>query len=698
MTRSSFHPEGTVASTYTYSSPRADVRSGGAASLVGSMAALAAALDIDDAIFFLAWELLGFQPKLDTPQDQRAALMLLLATLVATKQGSSCLPLPHGLSLVLSSILSPQVRELLGLEAEDELVSPIMRLVEGGRLDALVSYVGDERFTPLVLDAHKLYHQRMHHHESRLIEALTSRFGSQTPSIQTDGISDLLDLIWDGPHSMSLTPEQRYAVLTAAHLPWTVITGGPGTGKTSIIVAILRLMVRLGVDPAHLALAAPTGKAANRMIESIEHQLHSLGTLTPADASLLQRLAKPKTLHRLLGYSKYSGNYLHHEHHPIDARLLVIDEASMIDMFLMERLLRALAPDTHVIFLGDVDQLPSVDAGAVLRDVAHPHGHTLTPWLRLLDVPPPERTSEHPRAHHTVHLTTSWRMRHDDQAGRSIALASSLVRQGEADSLLSEQGPLQRLEDVDASILADGACWLDGSHLPPDDSTVRAHIREICSAWQSRHGLPHAQARALSDRVLQPLEHDMVMDQEDLAHVRRAFASVHGARLLALTHAWATGVRTLNEMMADHMRRMIGASNLSFVPGMPVMMSRNDYGRDIFNGDQGIVLPGYIDGRRELLALFTRGDGFVGFEFEALRAHLQMSFAMTVHKAQGSEFDSICLILPWDPIPLLTREVVYTAMTRARHSALIVGTRTALHSAVHTRMQRYSGLENSLIS
>ena len=158
---------------------------------------------------------------------------------------------------MLDAMLTEHVREVLDLDEDEDLATQILSLLHGGKLDALVAERGDETFKPLVLDAGRLYHQRMLHYEGRLIDALNGRFAAQVASIQTNGVGQFIIDVRHGANGITLTDEQAYAVLTAVHLPMTIITGGPGTGKTSIVVALLRLMARMGIEPAEIALAAP---------------------------------------------------------------------------------------------------------------------------------------------------------------------------------------------------------------------------------------------------------------------------------------------------------------------------------------------------------------------------------------------------------------------------------------------------------
>lgn len=691
----SFDPQGTVSSREEFREYGAGEHhdQGMTRQLLDELGSLARTLDLDDAVFFLARELVTLQPGLDV-DEQRAALMLVLATLISSRQGSTCLPLGEPLLDVLRAMLPEELRGESGLEPA-RLAAKIEQMLQQGRLDAIVAERGDElAYKPLILDVGKLYHQRMLHYEGLLIDALNERFARQVASVQTDGIKQHLETIWSGLSGFSLTPEQCYAVLTAIHLPLTIITGGPGTGKTSIVVSLLRLLVRQGVDPQTVALAAPTGKAAHRMLESITYQLRAASSLEQADQTLLEKLPKPQTLHRLLGYSRYSGQFHHHEHNPLGARVVIVDEASMIDMFLMEHLVRATRDETHLILLGDVDQLPSVDAGAVLRDLAAEEGNNQSLWGTLLGEHAPEPAmGTAPMSRFTVRLTRSHRMDADDARGRQILLFAQRVRRGMAEDAIGEQEDQLTALAADYRIEDGGACWLDCGAMG-DEASTREQIRQFLDQWYEQVICGEGVIERLSARLVSSFEEERLVGEEDIAYVRACFDHLQSARLLALTRSFFTGTQSLNENLLERLRRDLGArADLEFIPGAPVMMTRNDYEKEIFNGDQGIVLPAYSLGREELMAFFPQGEGFVAYSVDGLRSSLEVSFAMTVHKSQGSEFDQIALILPPEPIPLLTREVIYTAITRSRTGAWIAGHREVLEEAIRRKMTRHSSLD-----
>ena len=703
MTRR-FMPFGTVSARpefrhHAVTSP--DRLSQSAAALFEALAPLVEAFEIDDGVFFLAWEIASMPRDLSL-KDRKATLMGVLAMFVALRQGSTCLPLQEGFKATLEAILTEPAEAALGDDAS-AIHARWVSLIERGRLDAIVARHGEgDEYKPLVLKGELLYHQRMLYYEQRLIDALSERLFKQGASIQTDGIKDHLSDVWRTTRG-ELTWEQRYAALTCVHLPLTIITGGPGTGKTSTVVAILRLMMRLGVPPEEIALAAPTGKAAHRIGESIRAQWAALGE----GEETLSRVPTPQTLHRLLGHSGHvSRRAHHHEHNPMSARVVIVDEASMIDLFLMEKLVRALRADAHLVLLGDADQLPSVEAGSVLRDLTAARREDAEPgaWGALLEpAPPPQGLSPEREARlrdkpsWSVRLTESHRMRAGDEHGGAILQVAEGLRRGDLGELFGDQARLQARYNLEELTGLGAEWWV------MEDRASSPKLAPFLERW-AENELELERLAELSSAGLTRAPRggeQLVEEERDVALLQALTAITQRAKLLAVTRVHASGTRALNRQITAALRReheqrrgrSFGAT--SWLPGTPVMITRNDYTRELFNGDQGIVVPGP---RGESWACFARGERFVAFDAESLRAHLEICFAMTVHKSQGSEFERVALLLPPQPIALLTREVIYTAITRSRRGAMILGSEHVLRHGALTAMRRYSNLYRALRS
>jgi exodeoxyribonuclease V alpha subunit len=426
----------------------------------------------------------------------------------------------------------------------------------------------------------------------------------------------------------------------------------------------------MGVPLDSVAIAAPTGKAAQRLAEAIALGLASR-TNDIAQAALGATPLAPMTLHRLLGWSPASGRFLHHENNPLPYRVVIVDEASMIDLAMMDRLLRALAAEARLVLLGDADQLPSVEAGAVFRDLCAALGSS--------------------------RLTTNLRVARDE-GGRAIVAAATAVNTGVIGSTMARvTSPsaltLTGVELVDASWADAGDAFLDlwwRSRVATDDGFQR-RAKRIYMLTAGAFG------------------------ETDTAELRALFAHYATGRILCATRAQGApaSADAINESLMDRLRgpgsiRRAWRRPTDFAPGAPVMVQRNDYARNLFNGDQGVVVrvDGGDAGGVRSMAVFPRGDAFEPIPLDG-NADLAPAFAMTVHKAQGSEFEHVALVLPHapsrgsgneseEPSAFLTRELVYTAITRARRSVVILSPWDLLTRAVSRTVQRHSGVAEKL--
>ncbi len=449
---------------------------------------------------------------------------------------------------------------------------------------------------------------------------------------------------------------QARAAALAQRRALLLVTGGPGTGNTTTIARLLALRVaaarQAGAPPPRIALAAPTGRAADRMAESLRRATAGLAE-AGLDADVLAALpTAASTLHRLLGVIPDSPDFRHHAGHPLALDLLVVDEASMVDLPLMCKLAEAVPDGAQLILLGDADQLPSVEAGDVLAAILEAAGAgdalaaddaaALAPLLgEVPAVPAADATS---LRGHRVHLVRGWRQ-HDSL---QLAPLADAIRAGDVATA--------------RALLQDGA--LANVHLHPVDADpLQAAGLDL---------LPRLRALATASDPAQALR--------DAGRLR----------LLTALREGPFGARGLNARIEAQLSgRRIG-SPPAWYPGRLLLVTENSPHHGLFNGDVGICLPA-ADGA--LLAWFA-GDGAEGvrtFHPAALPAH-DNAFAMTVHKAQGSEFDTVWLQLPRQDARVLSRELLYTAITRARRELHVAGSLDVIAAALSRHASRVSGL------
>ena len=638
------------------------------------------AFNLDPSTVHLAAEIAAFED--DLPAAQRVALiMLIVASIVTLNEGSTRLP-----------VTGPQARDpmarILGalcadLDAHESTAGPaeisrtIATMLDAGAAASVIARTpGDYR--PLLYLPPYLYHQRIRAAEVRLADDLRPRF-EPAAALASDreiaaALADVNDRPrWLGAKKIVLSDPQRDAVRNAAMRRLALISGGPGTGKTSIVLAIVRVLVRLGIKPSEIALAAPTGKAAHRMGESIRDGLAQVREPAATDLELIAARFEPVTMHRLLGYSPRRETFLHHRNNPLPATVAIVDESSMLDLNLMHRLAAALHPAARIVLLGDADQLPSVAAGAVFRDL-----------VAAVHDPNKNAKGESDRGICT-RLTQSYRVNPDEAAGSAIFNFAQSVNHG---ATVIENGPPLIQERVDPTALRFEGVELLDLHGPAIDNFL--------DHW-STDQIRDRQIDALAIKIYSHGENGF--DDQTTAELQRVYSHLAASRILCVTRVLATGADRINDAMH---RRAIAAANRPsdrsrFLAGEPVMVVRNDYDRNLFNGDQGIIVRvRRPDGDESPMAVFMRGDRLEAFHLAALGDTLELCYATTIHKAQGSEFDCVAVIMPDRDLPLLTHELLYTAVSRARKSVVLVGSIAMIRAAAARKATRYSGLAELL--
>lgn len=511
---------------------------------------------------------------------------------------------------------------------------PPLPALQGWRTALLGSSVvglpGDA--TPLVLDGRdRLYLRRYWAYECAIAGAVLARASAVPQAPEPDRLEAALTRLF--PPTDAHPDRQREAAAVAARGQLCVISGGPGTGKTSTVLRILHLLRELDGDaaPPRIALAAPTGKAAHRLQASLR------AAHDPALAPL-----EAVTLHRLLGVQPDTVYFRHHRGNPLPVDVLVVDEASMIDTAMMAKLLDALPANARLILLGDRDQLASVQAGAVMGDLCHgvDAGGAWSGHAGLGEC--------------VVVLTHSWRFGADSGIGRFAAAV--------------------RDQDVPAamSLLAAGHADLHW-HDTGADGAEAAFIQQAVQAW-----LPCLQLR---DGGAGPAE---VFARFE----RFRILCAHRGGRLGVSHVTAALERAL-------MRAGLIDLHATWYAGRPVMITRNNHELGLYNGDVGIVLADPAAGN-ELRVFFQMHSGQMqAFLPARLPAH-ESAWAITVHKSQGSEYDEVLLLLPETASALVTRELIYTGVTRARKAVTIAADRQTLAGGIARRVQRRSGLVDKL--
>jgi len=491
-------------------------------------------------------------------------------------------------------------------------------------------------FAPLVLDGFRLYLHRYWHYESTLAAALLARAADGGQRVDEVALKRALDRFF--PAGDTAADMQKIAAAVAGLKGLAVLCGGPGTGKTTTVARVLAVLAELaGDERLAVGLAAPTGKAAARLQAALAAQ--------PEAASIAGQAV---TLHRLLGLAT-GGAPRYHAGNALPLDVLVVDEASMIDLALAAKLVDALPSHARLILLGDPDQLASVEAGAVLASIAGAAG-SYSPAMadrlrRLAGHAVSSRDAATALSDSIVRLERSYRFPESSGIGR-LARA---VREGDVDEALAA---------LDAGDQA---------------------------SWQS------ADVEALGDAVFAGYAPYFEAIRSG-AEAERCFAELARFRALAAVRDGPFGVHALNRAVERRLAaRDPAVLHQRWYPGRAVMVTRNDYALRLANGDVGIVVPDSAAPRGTAVA-FEAPDGQIRRLSPARMPECETVYAMTVHKSQGSEFDAVLLALPAEPAAVLSRELVYTAITRARRHVAVLALPEVLKAAIGVRVKRDSAL------
>ncbi len=563
------------------------------------------------------------------PQAPEAVLLAAALCCEALASGDVCLPLER----------------LAGRRPwpEVDLSMPALP-VWRAQLEASSLVAAPDDYAPLTLVGNRLYLARYQAYEQQLAEQLLTR-AADAADVDETRLSDSLARLF--AFNQQSPDWQRLAAAQAVRRRLAVISGGPGTGKTTTVVRLLAaLLEQPGGERLAIGLAAPTGKAAARMAEAIRNAKAEL----PVSDAVKQALPdEARTLHRLLGSRGDSPQVRHDAANPLALDVLVVDEASMVDLALMAKLVSALPPKARLILLGDKDQLAAVEAGAVFAELCEGRGFDSQAASDLQRITGQNVPIETPRSRlgdAVVLLTHSHRFAGDSGIGE----LARRINGGDA------KGTVALLQEGRADL-----AWNDTS----SPATLIERLEQGYS--------PYLQAARQADPSA-------------------AFEAFNGFRVLTAQREGAFGVTGINEALEARFKRRLGVpARERWYPGRAVMVRQNDYALGLFNGDIGLCLK-----TEQGLRVFFEGDeGYRGFAPARLPSH-DSAFAMTVHKSQGSEFAEVLLALPEQPSPLLTRSLFYTGITRAKRKVEIWALPARLAEAVITRAERAAGLAERL--
>lgn len=582
--------------------------------------------------------------RLGGETDDRVLLAAAL-TVRALRHGSVCLELARLPELFAEAAADTGLE---GHAASTALTWPDPEdVIRAVRASPLVTGSAVGALQPLRLvdtAAGELLYLDRYYRDEQSVRAILAERENRAPAIDAATVAEHLDALFTHDSNPTAPPDRQRIAAALAATEWTaILTGGPGTGKTHTVARILALLHRMHGPGLRVALCAPTGKAAATLTEAVAAQA---ATLDLPDVPLAS------TLHRLLGARRGTNKYLFNARNRLPYDVVVVDESSMVPLTLMARLLEALRPHTRLLLVGDPDQLTSVEAGAVLADlVSRQHreaGDSALAAVVAADLDAGTDGEERPldeneRAALDRGVVRLQRGRRFDNA---IARLAAAVRAGDVDTALATLA-----EGGDVTLLA-----------PNDIAAVQAAVITagtdlVGAAEEGDTGA--ALAALLRHRLL-------------CAHREGPFGR----------NLWAQRAR--GWIAAALGRRLDGDG---FYAGQPLLISANDYDLGVFNGEIGVVVA--RDG--ELVAVIEHGAAPLLLDPWVL-AEVQTAYAMTIHRSQGSQYDSVSIVLPDTQSPLLSRQLLYTAITRAQHRVQIIASPEAVCAAVSRQARRASGL------
>ncbi|MBD3314986.1 MAG: exodeoxyribonuclease V subunit alpha [Chitinivibrionales bacterium] len=594
---------------------------------------------------------------------------------------------------------------------------------------------------PIVRIGDHYYFQRYYRAERDIIASTALRLDNTAVSYPEDILREIVHEVhvgrglFRGDTPVTFHPRQQAAAALALLNRTSVISGGPGTGKTSVALQILRCHLRLWPDltAEQIALTAPTGRAAARMHESIQSSLRGLERRL-ADANIDKKqhdniirdlslgVIEGQTVHRLLRYSPSTATFHYNENRPLPHRLVVVDEVSMLDVALFSQLLAALRPATTLVLLGDRNQLPSVEAGAVLGDFTDAFygadDASLTAKRRALlnriipDPLGPEIVYKSPHRLRDAMIVLT----HSYRSVPALALVGAKINRADmsaVDDILAAEPvyPERNTWPAPLESAGDGPAHGHGC-FPVKTSLDRQESPEaVVRSWIKRNYIEHAYAREFIEgrraRLYRAYDYRTtiekcvsslnssdpsacagVLEPEQAAYAREVFAYLEQACILCFVKQGPFGTQALNRLARNYVRPLFDPMGpYNYYHGMPLIITRNAHATRLYNGDIGVILKV----NTAYYGMFRRGDAFRLLPIHRLPA-FEPAFAMTVHKSQGSEFDTVLLVVPEGGGPLMTREILYTGLTRARLFAAVTASRESLEECMRRSIKRDSGI------
>ena len=514
--------------------------------------------------------------------------------------------------------------------------------------------------TPFILHNERLYFQRYFKYETSIIHKLNDLIAAEKTVLanrmsQLESQRTLIQSLKTDYKLDNLTPKEKVdwqlvAVTQALLNNFTIITGGPGTGKTTTLAKLLIVLYALEPN-AKVALAAPTGKASMRMLESLKSSTLNFTEETKAKIGQLV----PSTIHSLLGYKRESVNFKHNAENPLPYNWVVVDEASMIDVPMFSKLLAAIGDNTRIILLGDKDQLASVEAGSLLGDLCQ-------------TLPSLNQFSNETAQWINTFITDDDRKINAEFINDTKQLLAGHIIELKYSHRFNSQGAIGKVSKAVIEGDLEGLKSLIGAPTASNVTFDFEYKEEILSKFVEGY--------------------EAYINEHDKAE---ALKKLNQLRVLVAVRESNRGMKAINKFIELHLRKKgLLKPDGDFYENRPIMVTRNMYDLELFNGDTGIMRK---DESGNMKAYFEDPKGGIKSVLPAYLTYSETVFAMTIHKSQGSEFNNVLVVLPEGTSnALLTRELLYTGITRAKDHITIQGKQDTIDYAVSTCVKRISGI------
>ncbi len=648
--------------------------------------------------------------------------IILILMFKAVKNGSLCIGINNLERLLDSADTHPKI-----YKSHTELAGQIKKWI----ISNSQSIISENNYTPLIIsgneNSRRIYFHLFYINEKSLVEGIVRLIDQKNVELTSNNIKQittvLKDVIEDNPAAINESPvilnkEQKIAVTIALLQNFTIISGGPGTGKTSITSSIIRALVKLGYNPDLIALCAPTGRAAQRLAHSINLYTKNIN----GNSDTLNNI-KASTIHRLLGYNPIYNTFIYNSKNQLPYRVIIIDEVSMADLVLMANLIKAIYPEnTKLILIGDKNQLPSVNAGAVLSDLLPSDKspgfsnkmseivNTILPDVKIKPIKNNSRLTDM-----AIILKHSYRSEKNIlRFAASINAQKPVSLKGETPLWFEKEKDCEALPVLDIktdnklttivwpkqSITQEGiSCGkLSCVRIMPEDknSGEYRYFNKMILSWVLQQYLkkPSKEKLSYSEILIKIKGEDFLDLTENKNNLDELFAGLTQSRILTFFNHGNYGITGINSTITSMIREEFDKNSTGiYYHGLPIMITRNDYKHELFNGDMGVVLKVKTDKKNNSYRVFfRRGNKYLSYPLDNL-PESKPAFAITVHKSQGSEFDQILLILSDDSDnPLLSRQILYTGLTRAKYLCVLYGSNEVIKTAINNSFERETGI------